>query len=87
MRWSSARGACVTSAPSNSIVPASGSISRMRQRASVVLPLPGLSDDAERLAARDLERDAVDGDRASPAGAAKHAEPRAGERLLADPST
>ena len=48
-----------TSSPSNRTTPASGSINRKRSRASVDLPQPGLADDADGLARRHLERDAV----------------------------
>ena len=51
----------VTSAPSKSISPAVGSMRRSSARPVVDLPDPLSPDEAERLARRDLEADAVDG--------------------------
>ena len=51
---------CVMSVPSKTIVPPVGSYRRRSARPTVDLPQPGLADEAERLAALDSERDAVD---------------------------
>ena len=51
------------SSPSRSISPVVGSISRVRQRTRVDLPLPGQAHDDEDLAGLDVEGDVLDGDR------------------------
>ena len=52
----------VTSSPAMRMLPAVGSSSRLTQRISVLLPVPRTPDDAEDLALRDVEVDAVERD-------------------------
>ena len=57
----SLRSSAVSSTPSNLTDPDVGSIRRSTQRPAVVLPLPDLADQTERLAEPDGERDVGDG--------------------------
>ena len=69
------------SSPSNLIEPLVGSSSRSSSRAGRRLAAAGLADEAERLAALDVERDAVDGVHGADLLAEDHAR---GEREVLD---